>query len=191
MAGPECGREGSSQEGARLRPAAECRPAISREVKAMASLCNNHVLPLLGVTRKLEWEYVSGPALVTQFMENVPWRCCYSPSAQGQGRSSAAYCRTWCSGCATCTARTPCFYTGTSSPPTSYWTQSCMPRSAHPLRSPTPGRGPAPELLQPHPLDRGPTATLSSEYPQHLPLDTVLPKCQGSSRSFSPCHTRR
>uniref|UniRef100_A0A8C0D6I1 Receptor-interacting serine/threonine-protein kinase 3 n=1 Tax=Balaenoptera musculus TaxID=9771 RepID=A0A8C0D6I1_BALMU len=45
-------------------------PAISREVKAMASLCNNHVLPLLGVTKKLEWEYVSGPALVTQFMEN-------------------------------------------------------------------------------------------------------------------------
>eukprot|EP00069_Balaena_mysticetus_P003863 bmy_16955T0 len=70
MAGPECRREGSSQEGARLQPSPECRPAISREVKAMASLCNNHVLPLLGVTKKLEWEYMSGPALVTQFMEN-------------------------------------------------------------------------------------------------------------------------
>ncbi|XP_057577064.1 receptor-interacting serine/threonine-protein kinase 3 isoform X1 [Hippopotamus amphibius kiboko] len=44
--------------------------AISREVKAMASLHNNHVLLLLGVTEKLEWEYVSGPALVTEFMEN-------------------------------------------------------------------------------------------------------------------------
>ncbi|KAJ8775900.1 hypothetical protein J1605_015963 [Eschrichtius robustus] len=70
VAGPECGREGSSQEGARLQPSPECQPAISREVKAMASLCNNHVLPLLGVTKKLEWEYVSGPAPVTQFMEN-------------------------------------------------------------------------------------------------------------------------
>ncbi|XP_043775558.1 receptor-interacting serine/threonine-protein kinase 3 isoform X3 [Cervus elaphus] len=44
--------------------------AISREVKAMSSLHNKHVLLLLGVTEKLEWEYVSGPALVTQFMEN-------------------------------------------------------------------------------------------------------------------------
>ncbi|XP_047652467.1 receptor-interacting serine/threonine-protein kinase 3 isoform X1 [Phacochoerus africanus] len=44
--------------------------AISREVKAMAGLRNNHVLLLLGITEKLEWDYVSGPALVTQFMEN-------------------------------------------------------------------------------------------------------------------------
>ncbi|MBZ3881342.1 Receptor-interacting serine/threonine-protein kinase 3 [Sciurus carolinensis] len=44
--------------------------AISREVKAMASLCNQYVLLLLGVTENLEWGYVSGPALVTQFMEN-------------------------------------------------------------------------------------------------------------------------
>ncbi|XP_010953124.3 receptor-interacting serine/threonine-protein kinase 3 isoform X1 [Camelus bactrianus] len=44
--------------------------AISREVKAMASLHNEHVLLLLGVTEKLEWDYMSGPALVTQFMEN-------------------------------------------------------------------------------------------------------------------------
>ncbi|XP_004010942.2 receptor-interacting serine/threonine-protein kinase 3 isoform X1 [Ovis aries] len=44
--------------------------AISREVKAMSSLHNKHVLLLLGVTEKLEWEYVSGPALVTPFMEN-------------------------------------------------------------------------------------------------------------------------
>uniref|UniRef100_A0A8C3X3J5 Receptor-interacting serine/threonine-protein kinase 3 n=1 Tax=Catagonus wagneri TaxID=51154 RepID=A0A8C3X3J5_9CETA len=44
--------------------------AISREVKAMAGLHNNHVLLLLGITDKLEWDYVSGPALVTQFMEN-------------------------------------------------------------------------------------------------------------------------
>lgn len=44
--------------------------AISREVKAMSSLLNTNVLPLLGVTEKLAWEYVSGPALVTPFMEN-------------------------------------------------------------------------------------------------------------------------
>ncbi|XP_066244684.1 receptor-interacting serine/threonine-protein kinase 3 isoform X1 [Saccopteryx leptura] len=44
--------------------------AISREVKAMASLSDLNVLPLLGVTEKLEWGYWSGPALVTQFMEN-------------------------------------------------------------------------------------------------------------------------
>ncbi|XP_070233520.1 receptor-interacting serine/threonine-protein kinase 3 isoform X2 [Bos mutus] len=44
--------------------------AISREVKAMSSLRNTNVLPLLGVTEKLVWEYVSGPALVTPFMEN-------------------------------------------------------------------------------------------------------------------------
>ncbi|KAM5336872.1 receptor-interacting serine/threonine-protein kinase 3 isoform 2-T2 [Glossophaga mutica] len=43
---------------------------ISREVKAMASLRSEDVLPLLGVTEQLEWDYVSGPALVTQFMEN-------------------------------------------------------------------------------------------------------------------------
>ncbi|XP_036131256.1 receptor-interacting serine/threonine-protein kinase 3 isoform X1 [Molossus molossus] len=44
--------------------------AISKEVKAMASLRNTNVLPLLGIVEKLEWNYVSGPALVTQFMEN-------------------------------------------------------------------------------------------------------------------------
>lgn len=44
--------------------------AISREVKAMASLRNLYVLPLLGVIEKLEWDNLSGPALVTQFMEN-------------------------------------------------------------------------------------------------------------------------
>uniref|UniRef100_A0A8D0WYJ9 Receptor interacting serine/threonine kinase 3 n=1 Tax=Sus scrofa TaxID=9823 RepID=A0A8D0WYJ9_PIG len=44
--------------------------AISREVKAMAGLHNSYVLLLLGITEKLEWDYVSGPALVTQFMEN-------------------------------------------------------------------------------------------------------------------------
>ncbi|XP_015976047.2 receptor-interacting serine/threonine-protein kinase 3 isoform X2 [Rousettus aegyptiacus] len=43
---------------------------ISREVKAMASLRSPHVLLLLGVTEKLEWDNVSGPALVTPFMEN-------------------------------------------------------------------------------------------------------------------------
>ena len=36
----------------------------------MSSLRNTNVLPLLGVTEKLVWEYVSGPALVTPFMEN-------------------------------------------------------------------------------------------------------------------------
>ncbi|EPQ03542.1 Receptor-interacting serine/threonine-protein kinase 3 [Myotis brandtii] len=43
---------------------------ISREVKAMASLRHPNVLTLMGITEKLEWNYVSGPALVTQFMEN-------------------------------------------------------------------------------------------------------------------------
>lgn len=36
----------------------------------MAKLRNQHVLLLLGVTETLEWDYVSGPALVTRFMEN-------------------------------------------------------------------------------------------------------------------------
>ncbi|XP_021551090.2 receptor-interacting serine/threonine-protein kinase 3 isoform X2 [Neomonachus schauinslandi] len=44
--------------------------AISREVKAMASLRNQHLLLLLGVTQKLQWESTCGPALVTQFLEN-------------------------------------------------------------------------------------------------------------------------
>uniref|UniRef100_A0A8C6RHQ1 Receptor-interacting serine/threonine-protein kinase 3 n=1 Tax=Nannospalax galili TaxID=1026970 RepID=A0A8C6RHQ1_NANGA len=44
--------------------------ALSREVKAMASLCNQHMLLLLGTIENLEWDYVSGPALVTGFMEN-------------------------------------------------------------------------------------------------------------------------
>lgn len=43
---------------------------ISREVKAMASLRHPNVLTLMGITEKLEWDYVLGPALVTQFMEN-------------------------------------------------------------------------------------------------------------------------
>ncbi|XP_019518576.1 PREDICTED: receptor-interacting serine/threonine-protein kinase 3 isoform X1 [Hipposideros armiger] len=43
---------------------------ISREVKVMASLRNQHVLPLLGVIEKLEWDNLSGPALVTSFMVN-------------------------------------------------------------------------------------------------------------------------
>lgn len=48
----------------------ECREAISREVTAMAGLRSQHVLVLMGVVEKLEWEYLSGPALVTEFMEN-------------------------------------------------------------------------------------------------------------------------
>lgn len=36
----------------------------------MANLRNPYILLLLGVTEKLEWDYVSGPALVTAFMEN-------------------------------------------------------------------------------------------------------------------------
>ncbi|XP_054548858.1 receptor-interacting serine/threonine-protein kinase 3 [Talpa occidentalis] len=44
--------------------------AISREAKAMVNLRNQYVLQLLGVTEKLEWDYLSGPALVTPFMEN-------------------------------------------------------------------------------------------------------------------------
>lgn len=44
--------------------------AICREVKAMTSLRNQHILLLLGVTEKLEWDNLSGPALVTPFMEN-------------------------------------------------------------------------------------------------------------------------
>ncbi|XP_017536647.2 receptor-interacting serine/threonine-protein kinase 3 isoform X2 [Manis javanica] len=44
--------------------------AISREVTAMAGLRSQHVLVLMGVVEKLEWEYLSGPALVTEFMEN-------------------------------------------------------------------------------------------------------------------------
>lgn len=48
----------------------EYRKMISREVKAMASLRHPNVLTLLGITEKLEWDYVSGPALVTQYMEN-------------------------------------------------------------------------------------------------------------------------
>ncbi|XP_012668273.1 receptor-interacting serine/threonine-protein kinase 3 [Otolemur garnettii] len=43
---------------------------ISKEVKAMASLRNEYVLLLLGVIKNLEWDYVSGPGLVTRFMEN-------------------------------------------------------------------------------------------------------------------------
>nr|XP_021505985.1 receptor-interacting serine/threonine-protein kinase 3 [Meriones unguiculatus] len=43
--------------------------AISREVKAMANLRNQHVLLLLGVTESLRWDCASGPALVTGFME--------------------------------------------------------------------------------------------------------------------------
>ncbi|KAL2790099.1 receptor-interacting serine/threonine-protein kinase 3 [Daubentonia madagascariensis] len=44
--------------------------AISREVKAMASLRNQYVLLLLGVTENLKWDYVPRPGLVTRFMEN-------------------------------------------------------------------------------------------------------------------------
>ncbi|XP_031217256.1 receptor-interacting serine/threonine-protein kinase 3 [Mastomys coucha] len=43
---------------------------ISREMKAMVNLRNENVLLLLGVTEYLEWDYVSGQALVTRFMEN-------------------------------------------------------------------------------------------------------------------------
>ncbi|XP_036210305.1 receptor-interacting serine/threonine-protein kinase 3-like isoform X1 [Myotis myotis] len=43
---------------------------ISREVMAMASLRHPNVLTLMGITEKLEWDHVLGPALVTQFMEN-------------------------------------------------------------------------------------------------------------------------
>ncbi|XP_020018478.2 receptor-interacting serine/threonine-protein kinase 3 [Castor canadensis] len=44
--------------------------AVSREVKAMANLHSDYVLHLLGITESLQWDWVSGPALVTGFMEN-------------------------------------------------------------------------------------------------------------------------
>lgn len=44
--------------------------AISREVKAMASLDNEFVLRLEGVIEKVNWDHVPKPALVTKFMEN-------------------------------------------------------------------------------------------------------------------------
>lgn len=43
---------------------------ISWEVKAMVNLRNENVLLLLGVTEDLQWDFVSGQALVTRFMEN-------------------------------------------------------------------------------------------------------------------------
>lgn len=36
----------------------------------MVNLRNQHVLLLLGVAENLKWDYLSGPALVTVFMEN-------------------------------------------------------------------------------------------------------------------------
>lgn len=48
----------------------EYRKRITGEVKAMASLRHPNVLSLMGITEKLEWDHVSGPALVTRFMEN-------------------------------------------------------------------------------------------------------------------------
>ncbi|XP_008067897.2 receptor-interacting serine/threonine-protein kinase 3 [Carlito syrichta] len=44
--------------------------AISREVKAMASLRSQYVLHLMGVAENLEWDGMPRPALVTHFMEN-------------------------------------------------------------------------------------------------------------------------
>ncbi|KAI2570747.1 receptor interacting serine/threonine kinase 3 [Homo sapiens] len=44
--------------------------AISREVKAMASLDNEFVLRLEGVIEKVNWDQDPKPALVTKFMEN-------------------------------------------------------------------------------------------------------------------------
>uniref|UniRef100_A0A2K5NQE3 Receptor-interacting serine/threonine-protein kinase 3 n=1 Tax=Cercocebus atys TaxID=9531 RepID=A0A2K5NQE3_CERAT len=44
--------------------------AISREVKAMASLDNEFVLRLEGVIEKVNWDHVPKPALVTKFMQN-------------------------------------------------------------------------------------------------------------------------
>uniref|UniRef100_F7GLJ6 Receptor interacting serine/threonine kinase 3 n=1 Tax=Callithrix jacchus TaxID=9483 RepID=F7GLJ6_CALJA len=48
----------------------ECRKAISREVKAMASLNNEFVLCLKGVIEEVGWDDDFRPALVTEFMEN-------------------------------------------------------------------------------------------------------------------------
>lgn len=36
----------------------------------MANLHSDYVLHLLGITESLQWDWVSGPALVTGFMEN-------------------------------------------------------------------------------------------------------------------------
>lgn len=70
--GPEGAGRGEFFQGLvpTVAPFSECREAIFREVNAMAKLRNQHVLLLLGVTETLEWDYVSGPALVTRFMEN-------------------------------------------------------------------------------------------------------------------------
>uniref|UniRef100_A0A8C6BTV4 Protein kinase domain-containing protein n=1 Tax=Monodon monoceros TaxID=40151 RepID=A0A8C6BTV4_MONMO len=52
----------------------------------VASLCNSHVLPLLGVTKELEWEYVSAPALpqcprlgplLCRLLQDLVLRMCY------------------------------------------------------------------------------------------------------------------
>lgn len=66
---PEWGKVGIFQSAVQFGPLS-CRTKISREMKAMVNLRNENVLLLLGVTEYLEWDYVSGQALVTRFMEN-------------------------------------------------------------------------------------------------------------------------
>lgn len=67
---PEWGKVGIFQSPIRFWPPFDCRQKIAREVKAMVNLRNENVLLLLGVTENLQWELVSGQALVTRFMEN-------------------------------------------------------------------------------------------------------------------------
>lgn len=153
----------------------------------MSSLHNKHVLLLLGVTEKLEWEYASGPALVTQFMENGSLAGLLQPHCPRPWRLLCRLLQELVLGMCYLHSQNPVLLHRDLKP-----SNVLLDSELHAKVSPSSGQSPAPELPQPHSQDIGPVpaAALSPEYPHHLPLDTGLPKCQGPAWSSGPCHTR-
>lgn len=158
----------------------------------MSSLHNKHVLLLLGVTEKLEWEYVSGPALVTPFMENGSLAELLQPHCPRPWPLLCRLLQELVLGMCYLHSQNPVLLHRDLKPSNVLLDSELHAKVSPPSPSPSSGPSPAPELLQPHPRDIGPesAAALSPEYPQHVPLDTGLPKCQGLAWSSGPCHTR-
>ena len=130
----------------------EYREVISREVKAMASLHSEDVLPLLGVTEKLEWDYVSGPALVTRFMENGSLVGLLQPQCPRPWPLICRLLQEIVLGMCYLHSQDPVLLHRDLKPSNVLLDSDLHAKVSVPHPSSAPGQGPAPELLQTHPL---------------------------------------
>lgn len=142
----------------------------------MASLHNQHILLLLGVTQKLRWESTCGPALVTQFMENGSLAGLLQPHCPRPWPLLCRLLQELVLGMCYLHSQNPVLLHRDLKPSNVLLDSDLHAKVSLSISQPS--------------LWTPPAAALSTPYPQHLPRVTGLPEGQSPARSFSPYHTR-